>query len=197
MTYKDFTTEQINALVIKAQEGDERSRETLLKAYYSLAQAMAIKYRKTTVDVDDATSVAWIAVNKAINKYKLESKASFNTCASNCMRNAIFDLNRKESDFTDNTELDDGDNLLAQLDDVSSLESSPEEFMSDEVLNRLIMEEMHKLFTSEELLIIKYYLIDKKIADISELVQKTEQEINKVIRKYKTKLQEIRKRLDK
>ena len=194
MNYKNYTNDQIKELVLKAQGGDEKSRDTILLAYYPLAKALGVKYRNNAVHEDDATSVAWIACNKAIDKYTTNTKASFTTFVSTCMRNAIFDLLRKENKFTENT-VDDGDDIISQMDDMDALESMPTNEEFDDELMRLVMEELDKLFTKDEQYIIKLHLMKKKINEICAKAQKTTDEVKKVIRKYNRKLSDIRKKL--
>lgn len=195
--------ENIKEVVEQAKNGSEKDRDAILKWYYPLVKILARKYKVANVLEDDAVSVGWIALNKAIDSYKSDSKASFQTFASLCIRNAIYDENRKAKNYYDNIntiDTNDDNSNDDQQDAVENLfndNSNPEDIAQDKLLEKLIMNELKKLFSEDELLIIKYYLMNQSAKEIAEELQQTKDKIDKTIRKYKKKIDEIKRRLNK
>ena len=194
--------ENIKEIVEKAKNGSEKDRDSILKWYYPLVKMLAYKYKVAIVNEDDAISVGWISLNKSIDKYNPNSKASFQTFASRCIINAIYDENRRAKAYYENintidTNDDGNDSLSSDIDNILDETSNPEKITQDLLLEELIMNELKKTFSSEELLIIKCYLLKQSVSEIAKEIEQTEDTINKTIRKYKTKIENIKLRLDK
>ena len=194
--------ENIKEIVEKAKNGSEKDRNAILKWYYPLVKLLAYKYKVAIVNEDDAISVGWISLNKSIDKYNPNSKASFQTFASRCIINAIYDENRRAKSYYENINTidnnEDGNDILANdIENILDESSDPEKITQDILLEELVMNELKKTFSNDELLIIKCYLLKQSISEIAKEVDQTENEINKTIRKYKTKIENIKRRVDK
>ncbi len=194
--------ENIKDIVEKAKNGSEKDRNAILKWYYPLVKLLAYKYKVAIVNEDDAISVGWISLNKSIDKYNPNSKASFQTFASRCIVNAIYDENRRAKSYYENINTidtnEDGNNILSDdIENILDESSDPEKITQDILLEELVMNELKKTFSNDELLIIKCYLLKQSISEIAKEVDQTENTINKTIRKYKAKIENIKRRVDK
>ncbi len=194
--------ENIKEVVEKAKNGSEKDRNAILKWYYPLVKLLAYKYKVAIVNEDDAISVGWISLNKSIDKYNPNSKASFQTFASRCIVNAIYDENRRAKSYYENINTidnnEDGNDILSDdIENILDESSDPEKITQDILLEELVMNELKKTFSNDELLIIKCYLLKQSISEIAKEVDQTENTINKTIRKYKAKIENIKRRVDK
>jgi len=98
-TYDDLTT-----MVIKAQLGNEKIREDLLKDYTPFILRVTSNFcnRYLVMGQDDEASIGLLAFNEAIDKYSEDKGAKFLTFAEVVIKRRLTDYYRKESRFVNN-----------------------------------------------------------------------------------------------
>ena len=86
--------EEYEALV-KAKQGDENAKNTLIERNLRLVVFLAKKYENTGYDIEDLVSIGSIGLIKGINTYKLDKNIKLATYASRCIANEILMFLRK------------------------------------------------------------------------------------------------------
>ncbi len=89
--------ENLNELILRAQNGDSEAELQVLKSYNKLVKSIAFSYYVACADRDneDLVQEGMVALLRAIKTYNLQGEASFETYASRCIHNAIIDELRK------------------------------------------------------------------------------------------------------
>ncbi|QGG46690.1 RNA polymerase sigma factor SigI [Heliorestis convoluta] len=86
-------------LLVRAQEGDDTSRNALIKKFtpFIMRVASNVSGRYVRLGSDDEASIGLIAFNEAINNYREEKGVSFLSFADTVIRRRLIDYFRKES----------------------------------------------------------------------------------------------------
>jgi len=84
-------------LVNKLNDGDEKTRSTLIERNLRLVVYIARKFENTGVYVEDLISVGTIGLIKAVNTFNPEKKIKLATYASRCIENEILMYLRRNS----------------------------------------------------------------------------------------------------
>lgn len=160
--------DEINYL-LKAQEGDEVSRNILIEHNLRLVVFLAKKYETSGYDIEDLVSIGSIGLIKGINTYKVSKNIKLATYASRCISNEILMFIRKnkkqktEISFEESLNFDAEGNEL-HLEDVLGTEDDivPKTFeksMNKELLDR----EINNLNPREkEIMTLRYGLNNSK-----------------------------------
>ena len=155
--------------LIKAQEGDEISRNILIEHNLRLVVFIAKKYESTGYDIEDLVSIGSIGLIKGINTYKISKNIRLATYASRCISNEILMFIRKNKKRKGEVSLEESLNFDAEgnelhLEDVLGTDDDivPKTFenkLNKEFLNR----EISKLDSRDkEIMILRYGLNNTK-----------------------------------
>ncbi|MFZ5943314.1 MAG: RNA polymerase sigma-I factor [Bacillota bacterium] len=99
---RNEASDDMTSLVLQAQVGDEKIRETLIKEYTPFILRVASNYcnRYLVMGEDDEASIGLLAFNEAIDKYSSDKGAKFLTFAEVVIKRRLTDFYRKETRFT-------------------------------------------------------------------------------------------------
>ncbi len=87
-----------NTLAIKAQGGDEKAREQLVKHNIKFVIAVAKTFQGRGMDLPDLVAEGYLGLLHAIDTYQSSHKAVFLTYVWYCVRRSIFDAIEKHAD---------------------------------------------------------------------------------------------------
>lgn len=155
--------------LIKAQEGDEESRNKLIEHNLRLVVFLAKKYESTGYDIEDLVSIGSIGLIKGINTYKISKNIRLATYASRCISNEILMFIRKNKKRKGEVSLEESLNYDAEgnelhLEDVlgTEIDIVPKTF--ENKLNKEFLEkEISKLESRDkEIMILRYGLNNTK-----------------------------------
>lgn len=186
--------ENILELIIKAQSGDDKARETILYAYRYIVSIITKKYIQSDIPQEDLTQVGMIALNSAISSFDINAKASFPTYATTCINNAILDSIRAAKNAPINTpSLEDLDALYDNIRyEPVFPDSNPEEDALVEERKEFLYNAIKDFLNAEDYEIIRLYLLEKSHKQISEELDVTQKHIEYVIAKVKKHLEQIK-----
>ena len=143
-------------LVNKLNDGDEKTRSTLIERNLRLVVYIARKFENTGVYVEDLISVGTIGLIKAVNTFNPEKKIKLATYASRCIENEILMYLRRNSkikaeiSFYEPLNIDwDGNELL--LSDILGTENDTVyNLIEDEVDKQLLVMALRSLNEREK-----------------------------------------------
>ena len=185
--------EEIECL-IKAQNGDEEAKNTLIEHNLRLVVYISKKFENSGVELEDLISVGSIGLIKAVNSFKLDKKIKLATYASRCIENEILMHLRKIAKQKKETSLDtplsfdsDGNELL--LSDVIGIDA--DEVYKDVEISAekdMIYKVLDKLEARERQIVAMRYGLNghkeqtqKKVADMLNISQSYISRIEKKI----------------
>lgn len=87
--FKPLNDEQVKDLATRIKEGDEKAKETLIKANLRLVVSIAKKYVGMGVEFNDLICEGNIGLVMAAERYDSEKGAKFSTCAAEWVRKII------------------------------------------------------------------------------------------------------------
>lgn len=131
-------------LVRRAQRGDQKAMDTLLREHYDTVRAVCHRIIINSADADDATQMALIAVVRALPSF--DGRSKFSTWVYRIATNAALDelrrIKRRAIPHDDDTftslPVSDGVGAVdAQLDVSAALSQVPEEFRTVLVLRHI------------------------------------------------------------
>lgn len=108
----------VKNLVVKAKNGDNYSREKLLKKYHSYITKVSsvICGRFLTWENDEELSIALIAFNEAIDAYDTEGSAKFTSFAQTVIKRRLIDYFRSQGKYRNEL-------LASPSEDINELDS--------------------------------------------------------------------------
>ena len=204
-TKADLDSQETYDLIKKAQDGDSNANDILLKSFRDFIEreSLRVKIDNLIDDIDksEATGAGMRAFDRAVMTYKFDGKATFATYATRCIDNGVQDINRQERIIGEN-EVGEGivdeDGVVSSIfDRISDDTQNPESLAECDQILELFWAEVDKYFKPDEREVIKLYLADNKVPKIVAQTNKTQKEINAIIRKFKQLLPKIRENLDK
>lgn len=185
MSKLNFVSDSDN--ISKAQSGDEKSLEELIRDGSPLVEVIASKYTTSPLEKDDLIQEGMIGLYKAIESYEHEKGASFKTYAQRCIDNAIKDAIKKTTRQKD-VPLH---NVVEYQEDESSIlnseESAEEIYLKKERVERLFSAMETKLSQLEKQ-VLSLYILGFSYAEISKTLQKDEKAIDNALQRIKKKL---------
>ena len=194
-----LSKEEELAYLIKAKQGDEEARNTLIEHNLRLVVYLAKKYENTGYDLEDLVSIGSIGLIKGINTYKIDKNIKLATYASRCVANEILMFLRKNKRKKSEISLEDSLNYDAEgnelhLEDILGTDEDivVKEFQDNQD-KELLQKEIAKLTgRDKEIMIMRYGLYNtreytqKEVADKLNISQSYISRIEKkVIRKLK------------
>ncbi|MEG1300742.1 MAG: sigma-70 family RNA polymerase sigma factor [Erysipelotrichaceae bacterium] len=152
--------------------------------------------------LDEMASAGFLGYAKAIKTYNPMRGVKFATYAINCIQNEIsFCLRKERKHFNNNISVnyskhvDKNGNDLSIEDTMASLDSTPKEDMTQQVIRNLLMAGMNRLSPMEKYVAIYRYGFDRGITltqkEIARLVSMSQANISKIERNIAEKLKYV------
>ncbi len=196
-----LSKEEEVSYVLKAQNGDEYSREKLIEHNLRLVVFLAKKYENTGIDLEDLVSIGSVGLIKGVNTYKLDKNIKLATYASRCIDNEILMFLRKnkrrksEVSFEDSLSFDPDGNELHLEDVLGTDRDIVTKGLEKEIEKKILYEEIDKLSPRDrKIMIMRYGLFNheemtqKDVALVLGISQSYISRIEKkVIRRLKSK----------
>ncbi len=88
---------EINRILLRIQQGDERSKEVLFENTYNHLKAIARRYLRDKNDVEDVLSNAYLKVFRSIHSFD-KTKDGYNWLCK-IVQNEAYDFNKKTLDY--------------------------------------------------------------------------------------------------
>lgn len=194
-----------DALVKRADEGDELARATLIERNLRLVVFIARKFENTGLGIEDLISIGAIGLIKAVNSFKVDKKIKLATYASRCIENEILMVLRRTNRLKSEVSFDeplntdwDGNELL--LSDVMGTDADlvSRDIEADEE-KRALHAAIEKLSGREkEIISLRYGMRDgnertqKEVADLMGISQSYISRLEKkIIGKLQRDLQKL------
>ncbi|MBO4695055.1 MAG: sigma-70 family RNA polymerase sigma factor [Clostridia bacterium] len=206
-TKKDLDLPETLDMIIKIQSlengCDEQTilRSKLLAEFENWYNGISNIKKATYVDPADAKQAACQAFDKAILNFDPKGGAKFSTFASTCINNAILDLDRKGRRILENEQStvvsNDDENEVDLIDNQATTSLTPEEQMDEKMLYSILMKELEKYFSKDEINIIIGKLSQETTAKLAEEYEMEKNEVEKIWRKFNSLRDRIRNNLGK
>lgn len=198
---KDFTSFSDEDLVVLAQQGDDRALDYLLSKYFVHVRSKSLSYYIVGADRDDIIQEGMIGLFKAVRDFSSERGVSFKTFADVCITRQIItavknasrqkhaplnfyvSLNKAVSDEDDDSTLAD---ILGQAKD-----ADPEEILIKKEKADSIDNEVNRLLSEFELLVLSLYLQGNTYSDIGKLIGKDPKSVDNALQRVKKKFEKI------
>lgn len=180
--------DEIVQLIIKVRENNDSAFEILCDKYKPLIDSMSKKYSDSYPESADASSVkddfsqeAKLAFYNACLKYNIENdKVTFGAFAKTCIKNRLISCLRRASSKKRHKKSDDEDIASESIQDTV--------IQNEDKRNMLSMAE--NVLSKYELRILKMYINNMKIKEISAKLGKDVKSVNNAIYRIKTKLKQ-------
>lgn len=195
---KNHTKKEICDLVKKAQQGDRQSFNSLFDIYNNFIKSIARRYIFVGGDIEDLIQIGFIGMCEAIQKYDINSDASFKTflyiCVQAEIKNAITKSNNnKNKALHDSISLDievDEDDSWAYV--LVSEDKTPEEQTIQKQKIKLIFDKLKMGLNEKEKSILLYYLKGYKYIEIAKKLDVDTKYVDNTLTKAKKLLQKLK-----
>src|SRR5574344_1870588 len=164
-----LSKEEELSYLIKAQDGDENARNTLIEHNLRLVVFLAKKYENTGYDFEDLVSIGSIGLIKGISTYKIDKNIKLATYSSRCINNEILMFLRKNKRKRNEVSLEDALNYDAEgnelhLEDILGTDEDTfvKEFQNIQDQDLLIKEIDKLTGRDKEIMIMRYGLYNTK-----------------------------------
>lgn len=179
--------EQLNDLIVKAQNGDAEAANAVVYEYRSLAKSVARSYYLIGADAEDVLQIGMLGLFKAVQTYKFDSNASFKTYATSCIRNIILDEIRK----TKPSEME-----FVPIDDVSdavfpSDEKDPEYSFIEKESSEILYETISTVLNPMELDVFRLHLESLSYKEIAQQLGIERKKVDNTIYAVRKKLKKL------
>lgn len=181
-----MTKEQEIKLIKAAQNGDVDAENAVAVSYMNLAKAIA-RSLGVMADADDLAGYGMLGLMRAIRTYDENSKASFKTYASTCIRNAIVDALRKPS--VDAVNIDE----VALPESMQTAVQDPEDIFIENETSALLFDAITALLTPVELAVLKLHLECLSYAEIAKELGIEQKKVDNTIYSAKKKIKKLLK----
>ena len=179
-----------NDNLTKAQSGDEKSLEDLIRLGSPLVEIIAAKYTTSPIEKDDLVQEGMIGLYKAIESYRGDRGASFNTYANACIENAIKDAIKKATRQKDVPP----QNVVEYQDEEIPLRNSEDSaediYLHKEKIER-IFSAMESKLSQLEKEVLSLYILGFGYSEIAKTLGKDEKSIDNALQRIKKKLADI------
>lgn len=185
---QDLENERDEALVKRAQEGDNRAMELLLRRYMNAVRARARRFFLVGGDTDDLVQEGMIGLYSAIGNFNAAAGKSFKNFAYLCVTRHILDAvkgmsRRKNGPLNNSVSLFDPD-----LSDFAG-EETPEDFLLVDESRAEFRMKLMKELSDFEFRVVTMYLEGMSYARICEATGKDGKSVDNALSRSKRKLQ--------
>ena len=173
------------ALVARAQLGDQQAREELMFRYWDLVRKLARGFFLADGETEDLIQEGMMGLFQATTGFNREKNGAFKTFAYTCIHRRIIDAVRVSSKKSREMESD------FETDENGMLEIDPEELIviSDE--HRELMKTMSRALSDFEFKIFSMYIDGMTTADICDSTGKPYKSVDNAIQRSKKKMQAL------
>ena len=196
-----LSKEEELAYLIKAQQGDNDSRNKLIEHNLRLVVFLAKKYENTTYDIEDLVSIGSIGLIKGINTYKIDKNIKLATYASRCISNEILMFLRKNKRKRSEVSLEEALNYDSEgnelhLEDIlgTDAELVPKEY-EKKVDKELLSREIEALSPRDkEIMTLRYGLnntVEYTQKEVAEMLGISQSYISRIEKKVVRKLSQV------
>lgn len=185
---QDLENEKDEALVIKAQKGDNAAAELLLRRYMNTVRARARGFFLVGGETDDLVQEGMIGLYSAIGAYREEEGKSFKNFAYLCVTRHILDAVKRSSRRKNvplNTSLSLSDPELSGF----AGEENPEDFLLLDESRTEFRIKLMKELSDFEFRVVTMYLEGMSYVQICEATGKDLKSIDNALARSKRKLQ--------
>lgn len=199
-----------SALIQKAKSGDEKAINLLMDTYKPLVTIIARKYFLINATTDDLIQEGMLGLFKAFRSYNLQSKTSFKTYASVCIKRQIqtaLTANNRNKNIPLNTYFsinNQGKILLSVKNDdnnedeedtgffIASNNLTPEESMLFKEKLTEVDKYINELLSSFEKKVLQLYIKGLNYIEIAGKLKKEPKSIDNALGRIKIKLKVLR-----
>lgn len=195
-----------NELIVRARAYDEGSLDTLMERYLPLVSKIARRYFLVGASQEDLEQEGKIGLYKAYLGYDLGSNASFKTFASMCVRRQIqtaVKLGNRDKNIPLNTyfSINNQGAIVVSKDlhneeegciYIASTVLSPEDNVIQEEKLKEINEQIEKVLSAYEKVVLKSYIEGNNYIEIAKTLDKDPKSIDNALSRIKTKLKFLR-----
>ena len=193
--------EDINQLILKAQQGDEIAMENIVNLFRAKVTAISREYFLVGAGFDDIIQEGMIGLFKAVYSYNAQKNHNFGSYASLCIerqiQTAIKNANRLKnnplnsyvpiSQFDDRN--DDEEKLkLVLVDDDSNIEQN---YINKE-LNTVVMSKVKALLTDEQFKLLKMFLNGKSYIEMAQALNISTKQVDNNLQAIKRILKRLK-----
>ena len=198
MSKKDIDKQRL--LLLQARAGNTRALDELMSDLKPMVTTIARGYFLTNGDTADLIQEGMIGLYKAFLNYDLNSKVSFDTYASICIRRQMISavrasLSQKNQPLNQYIGIGAQGGLILESGDpdleyntLKSDELSPEERVMLVERTRELKKRIKEALSDFELEVLKKYLTGASYREIAKSLDKTEKSIDNAIMRIKNKL---------
>lgn len=178
-------------LLERVKGGDNEAQEILLSKYKPLVSAIANKYYLVGADKEDLIQEGWIGLFKAINTYDKDKNNNFVKFASTVIMREIVSAIRREN-TNKNQALD--SSVLIDDDILPSVDNPEKDILSAEIIQK-INEDIDKLLSAKERIVVKYFVQGYSYMDIAKMLDIKPKSVDNTLTRIKNKLKHIKENL--
>lgn len=185
---QDLEKDNDEALVLKAQKGDNTAVEVLLRRYMNPVRARARRFFLVGGETDDLVQEGMIGLYAAIGDYRKEEGKSFKNFAYLCVTRHIVDAVKRSSRNKNvplNTSLSLSDPGLSDF----AGEENPEDFLLLDESRAEFRNKLLKELSDFEYRVVTMYLEGMSYAKICEATGKDLKSVDNALARSKRKLQ--------
>ena len=179
-------------LLDRVKEGDTEAQEILLCKYKPLVGAIANKYYLVGADKEDLIQEGWIGLFKAINTYDKDKNNNFVKFASTVIMREIVSAIRREN--TNKNQALDSSVLIDDDDILPSVDNPEKDILSAEIIQK-INEDIDKLLSAKERIVVKYFVQGYSYVDIAKILDIKPKSVDNTLTRIKNKLKHIKENL--
>ena len=166
---------------------NEKNLTQLVSSYKGLVEAIAAKYVNSLLEKDDLIQEGMIGLLAAINSYKSDKGASFETYATKCINTSILGALRKLSRLKDIPQSN-----IVPLENEDSFDSkfalsAEDEFLAKESVS-LLSQALYEELSSFENEVLRLSISGCSYAQIAKRLDKNEKAIDNAMQRIRRKL---------
>lgn len=178
-------------LIKLAQEGDSDAMQKILDQNKYLVMAIARKYYLIGGEKEDVIQEGMIGFFKAINTFDFNKNDNFKGYATSLIVREIISAIRRANTGNNsilNESVSFDDNLISAL-------NHPEKYVIDEENYNEINDEIYKLLSPFESMVVKNYLKGYNYIDIATILDKDPKSIDNALSRIKSKLKHLKEKI--
>lgn len=165
---REFTPEEIEKLVEKAQNGDQKSFEKIFEHFFDRIFRY-VSFRVKSEDSEDLVGDVFLKVVQHLDRYQKTEKAGFNAWIFRIAHNTVVDFYRKPKDIV--IEAEDNENIFQQIPDQNLL---PNELVHQTMENKKLLELLARIPDQYREVLELKYLEGFENHEIAKILDKTE-----------------------
>lgn len=164
----DFTPQEIEKLVEKAQNGDQKSFEKIFEHFFDRIFRY-VSFRVNQEDSEDIVGDVFLKVVQHLDRYQPNDRAGFNAWIFRIAHNTVIDFYRKPRDIV--LESDDDENIFHQIPDQALL---PNELVHQSIEHKKLLEMLAQIPDQYREVLELKYLEGFDNREIAQILEKTE-----------------------